>query len=253
MSQESIASGSRDDELLALAFYVVVDVSWSMSGPATPTHDGSSSQTPIDAVNMILPQVVDAINESPTLGDVVRLGAMDFSDDAQVVLRLDDLRNVQTIPTFSPRGGTSYAAAFQLLRTEIERDLAQLKSDNYRVYRPAVFFITDGEPTDDAASLKAAYEQLTDPSFRARPNIIPFGVGGATKDQLDTWVFPKAPTSKPMRSYVAKDNIDAATAINKVAEILISSIIASAQSVSQDGQAGGFVPPADEDLDDEWI
>ncbi|GGN18374.1 VWA domain-containing protein [Actinoplanes hulinensis] len=234
-----------DDRLLVLPFYIVVDVSLSMSVPQ------GGDKSAIQAANEILPTVIDGIEASPTLGDVVRLGAVDFSDDARVVLRLDDVRNVNPIPQFTVRGATSYAAAFRLLRQEIEKDYAQLRGDNYKAYRPAVFFITDGEPTDDQSDIVAAYNDLTDPSFKLRPNLIPFGVGTATKDQLDQWVYPKEGSKKPMRSYVMRDGADPAKAITKVAEILLSSVIASAQSVSEQGSAGGFVLD-DEDLDSDW-
>lgn len=231
---------TEDNRILVLAFYVVVDVSHSMQASGA-----------IDAVNEILPQVADAIDGSPMLGDIVRFGAMDFADDARVVLRLGDLRDVHTLPTFATRGRTSYAAAFRLLRQEIERDLAQLRSDNFRVYRPAVFFVTDGEHNDEKPEPEAAFEELTDPSFKGRPNILPFGVHQATKEMLDPWVFPRT-GSKAMRSYVARDGIDPKTAIERVAEALLSSVIASASSVSSAGESGGFVPPDDDDLDD-WI
>ena len=232
---------SADDEYLTLAFYLVVDVSYSMR------QSGA-----IDAANDVLPKVIDAIRGNPMVADVVRLGMIDFSDDARVLLGLGDLRDVNHIPQLAERGGTSYAAAFRLLRQEIDRDIRQLKADRMRVYRPAVFFITDGVPTDDPATLRAAFDELTGASFRFRPNIIPFGVGDATKDALDPWVFP-ASGPKPMRSYVAKDGADPAKAINQVAEVLISSILASADSVTTAGSGGGFVPPDDEDLDDDWM
>jgi uncharacterized protein YegL len=236
--------GNADDGLLTLAFYVLADVSASM------TQFGA-----IDAVNNLLPKVIDAIINNSMLADVVRLGMIDFSDDARVQLGLGDLRNVKHVPTFTTRGGTSFAAAFRALRQEIDRDVKQLKEDGFKVYRPAVFFITDGTPTDDSATLQAAFGELTDPAFKARPNIIPFGVGDATKDAVDPWVFPKAGQSpKPMRSYVARPGVDPAKAINEVAEILISSVLASAQSVTSAGSGGGFVPPDDEDFDDDdWI
>jgi uncharacterized protein YegL len=238
-----------DDRTLVLAFYVVVDVSVSME-----QSRGADGGSPLAEANRIMPKVADAIDTSPTLGDLVRFGAMDFSDDARVVLRLGDLRDVHAaLPTFQARGGTSFAAAFRLLRQEIEKDLAQLRGDNFRVYRPAVFFITDGIPTDEPHELQRAFAELTDPSFRGRPNLIPFGVGDATKDLLDPWVYPKPTDSrKPMRSYVAREGADAAQAVSQIAEVLVSSIIASAGSVSADGSAGGFVPPDDEDLED-WI
>ncbi|WP_433825901.1 vWA domain-containing protein [Actinoplanes sp. CA-015351] len=231
-----------DDKVLALAFYLLVDVSYSMEG------------APLRAVNQILPEVIDAIEESPTLGDVVRLGALDFADDAQTVLQLGDLRNVKNIPVFAGRGGTSYAAAFRKLRKDIERDMTEMKADGFKVYRPAVFFITDGAPTDPPNDLQAAFAELTDPGFKARPNIIPFGVTPALeKAVLDPWVYPKpSDNGRPMRSYVYNGAGDAATAIKQIAEVLITSIVASANSVSDAGTAGGFVPPADDDLDD-WI
>jgi uncharacterized protein YegL len=240
---------NADNRLLVLPFYLVVDVSASM-GMSSPDGD----ETPIQAVNLILPKVISGIDKSPTLGDVVRLGAIDFSDDARVVLRLDDVRNVGRIPTFEVRNLTSYAAAFRLLRQEIEKDYAQFKGDNYKAYRPVAFFLTDGQPTDDPAELSSAYAALTDPAFKLRPNIIPFGVGGATKDQLDQWVHPKpaANAKKPMRSFVARDGADPAKAITQVAEVLLSSVIASAESVSTQGSGGGFVLK-DEDLDSEWV
>jgi uncharacterized protein YegL len=238
----SDSASKDDDRILTLAFYVVVDVSFSMqvSGALAGAND-------------IIPKVVDAIDKSPTLADVVRFGAIDFSDDARVVLRLDDLRNVNAIPQFAARGGTSYVAAFRLLRQQIDKDYAQLKDDGYKVYRPAVFFITDGAPTDDRASLDAAFAELTDSSFKARPNIIPFGLGEATKELLDPWVYPKTGSgTKAMRSYMAKDGIEPAAALSQIAEVLVSSVIASAQSVTTVGDSGGFVPPDDEDLSD-WV
>jgi uncharacterized protein YegL len=241
-------SGSRtgttaDDRLLVLAFYVVIDVSVSM--------DRSRA---LDEANLILPKVADAIAGNPTLGDLVRLAIFDFSDDARVVRRLGDLRDIETLPQMKVRGGTSYVAAFRLLRHEIEADLAQLRMDNCRVFRPAVFLVTDGLPLDDDADLDTAFGELTDRAFRARPNIVPFGVGDATKETLDRWVFPKAGDGpRPMRSYVTRDGVDPAQAVAKIAELLVGSVLASAQSVNALGDSGGFVPPDDEDLDDDWI
>ncbi|MEV6487421.1 VWA domain-containing protein [Actinoplanes sp. NPDC051633] len=238
----TVTPGQADDKVLALAFYLLIDVSFSMDGE------------PLNAANGILPEVIDTIEESPMLGDVVRLGVIDFADEAQTVLALGDLRNVKNIPKFTARGGTSYAAAFRLLKKDIERDMAEMRADGFKTYRPAVFFITDGEPTDDQSELSAAFAELTDPGFKARPNIIPFGVTkGMEKAVLEPWVFPKPGTGgKAMRSYLYNGDGDAATAIRQIAEVLIQSIVTSANSVNEAGTAGGFVPPADDDLGD-WI
>lgn len=235
----SLDGTSGDDQYQALAFYIVADVSYSMQ------ESGA-----IIAANTLLKEVHDAIVASPVIADVVRLGVMDFSDDAQVLLRLGDLRDVTTIPELKARGGTSFAAAFRQLRQEIERDIPALKGDNYKVFRPAVFFITDGQPTDGAGTLQAAFADLTARDFRYRPNVIPFGVGDATKASVDPWVFPTA-GEKQMRSYVAKDGADPAKAITEMAHLLISSILASAGSVTDPNATAALVLPEDED--DDWL
>ncbi len=232
-------SASGDDQYQALVFYIVADVSYSM-------HESGA----ITAANQLLREVHDAITAEPVIADIVRLGVLDFSDDAQVLLRLGDLRDVTTIPELRHRGGTSFAQAFRLLRKEIDSDVAMLKRDNYKVFRPAVFFITDGQPTDDATPLRAAFAELTAQDFKYRPNIIPFGVGDATKASLDPWIFPHT-GEKQMRSYVAKDGHDPAKAITEMAHLLISSILSSAGSVTDPNAAATIVLPEDEDGD--WL
>jgi uncharacterized protein YegL len=238
----TVNPANADDQYRTLAFYIVVDVSYSM------LESGA-----IHTANQLLPEVIQAVTKDSSTADVVRLGMIDFSDTAQVVLRLGDLRDINSIPQLTERGATSYAAAFRMLRQEIERDVAQLKVDNFRVYRPVVFFITDGMPTDDAATLSAAFAELTDASFKFRPNIIPFGVGNATKAEVDPWIFPKT-GEKQMRSYVTVEGADPAKAITEIGHMLVSSIVSSAGSVSAAGSAGAFVLPDDEDLDDDvWL
>jgi uncharacterized protein YegL len=235
-------------ELLVLPFYVVADVSYSMT--QAPQNAGPDGRTPLDALNTLVPALKDAIDENPILGDKVRFSLIDFSDDATTQIPLCDLSKIQTadIPALVARGGTSFVAAFTALRRQIDSDTRQLKADGNKVHRPAVFFLTDGEPTDQDSDWQRAFADLTDPSFKARPNMIPFGVGEAKKAVLDQIVHPVG----RMRSFVAKDGVDAASAIRSMAELLIGSIIASANSVTDEGDSGGFVPP-DVDEDPDWL
>lgn len=235
-----------ETQLLILPFYVIADVSYSMTQPS-----GDAGQTPLEAVNSIVPTLKDALEAQPILGDKVRFSLIDFSDDARTQIPLCDLIKVENgaIPTLVGRGGTSYAAAFQTLKQQLDTDVRQLKEDGHKVHRPAVFFITDGEPSDDEPVWRQAFAELTDPGFKARPNFIPFGVADAKKEILDHLVYPPG----KMRSFVTKEGGDATAAIKAIAEKLIGSVIASANSVSEDSESGGFVL-ADEDEDDgEWL
>lgn len=237
-------------EMLVLPFYVLVDVSYSMT-QKPPVLDGIETVAPIEAGNQIVHSVKKALEDAPILADKVRFSLIDFSDDAQVVIPMCDLATISPsdIPVLLPRGGTSFAAAFRLLKRQLATDVAQLKADGHKVHRPAVFFLTDGDPTDDDHLWQAAFNDLTDPSFRERPNVIPFGVAEAKKTILDKLVYPQG----KMRSYVAKSGEDPASAITQMAEILIGSVIASANSITSGGDAGTFVLPAQEDDDDTWL
>jgi uncharacterized protein YegL len=218
-----------------LPFYLVVDVSLSMRGDK------------LDQANRIMPSVVDALAENPILADKVRFSVIDFGDDAQVRMPMcDPLEEGAYLPTMRVRGRTSYASAFWLLRTEIESDIKQLKADGFTVFRPAVFFLTDGLPTDrpdvwrDAFADLTHWDKATGQGFRTYPNVIPCGVGRADPATLRELIHP-AQGSKRMQMYLMEQGGDAAAAIGAVAEILVSSVITSGHSVAAGGT--GLVLP----------
>lgn len=237
-------------EMLVLPFYVIVDVSYSMT-MVPKTVDGSVAEAPIVAGNAIVRSVKEALDVAPILADKVRFSLLDFSDEAQVLIPMCDLMQVQPsdIPVLQARGGTSFVAAFELLKRQIGIDVAQLKADGHKVHRPAVFFLTDGEPTDDESAWKSAFAALTDPGFKERPNFIPFGVSEAKKVLLDQLVYPPG----KMRSFVARPDEDPAHAITSMAEKLVGSVLASANSIHSGGETGTFVLPAEEEDDDVWL
>jgi uncharacterized protein YegL len=218
-----------------LPFYLVIDVSFSMQG------------NKIEAVNEMMPAVLDALAQAPILSDKVRFALIDFSKDAQVRLPLSDLLDEHTtMPELTTRTITSYAAAFRLLRTEIEQNVRQLKADGYAVHRPAVFFLSDGAPTDTTAEWQAAFRELTsyDPKtgqgFAMFPNVVPCGVGDADPKTLQALIHP-AEGSKQMRMYLMDHGEDAAKAISTIAEVLISSVLASGESLAK-GESGLILP-----------
>ena len=149
-----------------LPVYIVCDESASME-----TNGG------IDGVNRGLPELHATIAGDPLVSDKCRIGLITFSDIAEELLPLTNLSDVHPMPGLMEKPMSNYGEAFNLLRVVISRDIANMKSQGIQVYRPSVFFITDGDPTDD---WEANHHALTDKNVNPQaPNIIACGVAGA--------------------------------------------------------------------------
>lgn len=190
-----------------LPFYAVCDESGSMAG------------APVQAINDALPELHREIGSDPVVCDKTRFALIGFESKAEVLMGLSDLSMVQAIPGLAPKGATSYGAAFDLLRTTIDADMHTLTSDGYQVYRPAVFFMSDGQPTDN---WEAAYQRLQDPDWPYRPNIIAFGVAGA-----DAATISKVGT---VAAFVADTGVNPAIALKEYIRSLTNSIVSSTSS-----------------------
>ncbi|MEU1782644.1 hypothetical protein ABZ545_24630 [Streptomyces abikoensis] len=151
-----------------LPVYVLADESGSMA-----LHMGD--------LNAGLASLHQALLGEPLVASKVRFSVIGFSDDVSERLPMVDLRFVEAIPRLAASSTTSYQAAFTDLLTRIPRDVQALKAQQYQVHRPAVFFLSDGQPTDDDdEDWLAAHARLTDRTVtRAAPNIIAFGIGDA--------------------------------------------------------------------------
>jgi hypothetical protein len=119
---------------------------------------------------------------------------------------------------------------------ELEADVTRLKVDGFAVHRPAVWFLSAGEPA--GADWRAAFERLT--SSAMYPNKIPCGI--ARPAVLAALVHP---ASGPKRTalYTAEPGVPPAKAITATAEVLISSTIRSGYRLGH-GDAGLLLPAA---------
>lgn len=209
--------------LQLLPFYLVCDESGSMSGE------------PIDAINASLPDLHAEIGSNPVVADKTRFCLIGFSDRADILLPLSDLSTVTTMPKLDAKGGTSYAKAFDMLRQTIDSDVAELKRDGHEVYRPAVFFLSDGQPNDD---WHAAFAALTDGGWRPHPNILAFGFG-----QADESIIRQVATT---RAFIADGTMGPAQALREFAQSLIRSIVNSGTQSGADPSGGATLVMPDE-------
>lgn len=206
---ESRANGQQ-----VLPFYLVCDESGSMSG------------APINAINQALPELHNEIGSNPVVADKTQFAIIGFSDDAQVLLPLSDLSQVAQLPVLQTYGMTSYASAFRLLKTTIDADVARLKAAGNRVYRPVVFFLTDGFP-NHGEQWEQAYDALVDKSNPIRPHIVAFGIGSAN-DSVITAVAT-------FRAFVSNGTMSPAQALQEFATALTKSILKSGQGSTAQG------------------
>src|SRR5579859_1913389 len=197
-----------------LPFYLVCDESGSMKGE------------PLRAINASLPDIHIEIGSNPAVADKTRLCIIGFSGTARMVLPLSDLSSVLSMPTLGyHKGGTAYGAAFKTLYDTITSDVGRLKASGDQVYRPAVFFLSDGRPTDK--NWQKPYQQVTDSSWSLRPNILAFGFGS-----VDAATLQRVATVK---AFIAEKRTGPAVALQEFARSLLRSIVNSGSRSSADG------------------
>lgn len=198
-----------------LPFYLVCDESGSMSGES------------IDAINQALFELHQEIGSNPVVADKTQFCIIGFSSTAEALLPLSDLSQVTALPILEAHGGTSFAAAFRALKAQIDTDVARLKASGNRVYRPVVFFLTDGYPTD--RSWSSEYEALTGEANPLRPNIVAFGIGEADA--------PTISAVATFRAFLADDSMSPAGALREFAGALTKSMVKSGFTATNDGMA----------------
>ncbi|WP_030263596.1 vWA domain-containing protein [Streptomyces sp. NRRL B-24484] len=187
-----------------LPFYLVCDESGSMAGS-------------IDVLNEALVALHHEISTNPTISDKTRFALIGFSDDASELQQLVDLGDVSDLPKLAAGGFTSFGSAFRTLRSAIERDVPALKAEGHDVYRPVVFFLSDGVPTD--GDWETAHEALLASAYR--PHVIAFGIGTA-----DRGVIGHVATFKAFMQQ--DDSVKPAEALKEFAGSLTRSIVRSA-------------------------
>jgi uncharacterized protein YegL len=188
-----------------LPFYVVCDQSYSMADHVDGLNDG-------------LRELHRAVGTDPVVSDQTRFCLIGFSGDAEVLQPLCALSDVAGLAGLAVSPATSFAAAFTVLRETIERDVAQLKSAGHRVYRPAVFFLSDGQPTDPG-TWPAAYDRLVDPDWKLRPNIISFGIGDADEETIRR--------VGTVRAFMSQGGLGPGLALHEFARALTKSVVSS--------------------------
>jgi len=119
-----------------LPVYLILDTSGSMMGE------------PIEAVKTGLQTLLSALRQDPYALETVHLSVITFNDRATQLVPLTEVTAFK-VPEIQASGTTALGAGLRLLAESIEREVAKGTVEQRGDWKPLVFLMTDGAPTDD--------------------------------------------------------------------------------------------------------
>ena len=129
-----------------LPVYLLLDTSGSMSGE------------PIEQVKNGVQMLVAALRQDPYALETAWLSVITFSSSADVAVPLTELTAFQP-PSISASGGTSLGEGLAKVADCVSKDLVKTTATTKGDWRPMVFLMTDGSPTDDWQKGLARFKQ----------------------------------------------------------------------------------------------
>jgi len=119
-----------------LPVYLLLDTSGSMMGE------------PIEAIRQGLRALVSDLRSDPQALETAYLSVITFSTNAQQVCPLTELIAFQE-PALDAAGPTSLGEALMLLEDCLDSEVRKASPTQKGDWKPLVFLMTDGQPTDD--------------------------------------------------------------------------------------------------------
>lgn len=127
-----------------LPVYLVIDTSGSMRGES------------IYAVNVGIQSMLSALRQDPYALESAHIAIITYDNQAREVIPLTALEDFQFQDIVVPSsGGTFTGAALECLMECIQRDVKKASNDQKGDWRPLVFLMTDGTPSDMYAYTEA--------------------------------------------------------------------------------------------------
>lgn len=203
---------------IVMPFYLLCDASGSMIRDMRAVNEG-------------VRKLWGAILTEPVVYEVAQICVMSFSQTVRVAAPMGQV-SIESIPELSvhmDEGGTYYGAAFTGLADAIRQDVATLRAQGYKVFRPCAFFLTDGEPGDadwsKTFTAELTYDRATRTGMKQHPIFVPFGFREAREDVLRQLAYPR-----DRGTWYHARTSDVTSALNGILDIIMNTVINSANS-----------------------
>jgi len=119
-----------------LPVYLLLDTSGSMSGE------------PIEAVKNGVQVMISSLRQNPQAIETAFISVITFDSIAQQIIPLTDLASFQMVD-IKATGTTSLGEALKLLSNCIDSEVQKTTNEQKGDWKPLVFIMTDGIPTDN--------------------------------------------------------------------------------------------------------
>ncbi len=144
-----------------LPVYFVIDVSESMIGDTMRQLDDG------------IAKLSDELKTIPEALETAQVSIIAFAGKAKVITPMVEVANLYP-PRLPIGGGTSLGAALNLLMSRIDRDVTPTTPDRKGDWKPIVFLLTDGVPTDDPSAAIAKWKA----KYARKASLVSISVGG---------------------------------------------------------------------------
>lgn len=119
-----------------LPVYLLLDTSGSMNGE------------PIEAVKNGVQVMISSLRQNPQAIETAFISVITFDSSATQVIPLTDLASFQMVD-IKASGTTALGDALKLVANCIDKEVAKTTTEQKGDWKPLVFIMTDGIPTDD--------------------------------------------------------------------------------------------------------
>lgn len=196
-----------------LPVYLLIDTSESMVGPA------------IESVRSGLSAMLSALRKNPYALEMGALSVITFGGKAQKVAPLTEVYAFQS-PELDVRPGTTLGSAIALLDQAISTEIVKTTPDQKGDYKPLVFVLTDGQPTDE---WRPAFEKFK----RNHKSVIVYAIGCG--EDVDFSILKEL--TENTYSMAQMD----AEAFSKLFVCISSSIQMASGAIGEQGKQGGAI------------